>query len=114
MSSYISYIGPYIKFPSISEKDDEDFMDKIMDNNESKNYAEVGYISKNYRYLISSNKFAFFTDEVENIMEKEITVEERNDVITKFMKHTEKFIKNFKKSFDIDLEIKYGAIFYEA
>lgn len=110
MSGYISYIGPYIKLPSISEKDDKTFLDT----NNSKNYSEIGYISKNYRYLISSNKFAFFTDEVENIMEKEITVEERNDVITKFMKHTENFIKNFKKSFDIDLEIKYGAIFYEA
>ena len=109
MSGYISYIGPYIKFPIINEKDDEIFIK----NNESKHYSEVGYISKKFRYLTSS-KCCFFIDEVENILEKEITEEERNKLISKFVKHTEKFIKNFKKSFDIDLEIKYGAIFYES
>ena len=110
MSSYISYIGPYIKFPTINEKDDEIFIN----NNESDHYSEVGYTSKKFKYLTSSDKFSFFLSDVENIEEKEITPEEIKKVIAKFAKHTENFIKNFKASFGVDLEIKYGAIFYEA
>ena len=110
MSNYISYIGAYIKLPIIKSEQYNSFIEKI----DSEDYYEVGYSAKGFRYLISLYKNYFSISDLENIVEKEITIEEINKLTTKFIENTKQFIKNFKEEFGVDLSVKYGAIFYEA